>query len=134
MKAERLGLISDGHGSYMDPQTNQIVARTVNGELVFYDGGAGEGATSDGEGGGDAAGAASTSGSGAPTYRDPDTNMVKAIPATPESPEARAAVPDPTLPLPLPSLRRLHQAEDSNAPRMAQAQDSRDGRRHPRYS
>ena len=94
-KAERMGLISDGHGSYMDPNTNEIVARTVNGELVFYDGGAGGGATSDGEGGADQ-GAASTSGSGVPTYRDPDTGMVTAIPATPETPEARAAVPDHT--------------------------------------
>lgn len=94
-KAERLGLISDGHGSYRDPNTNEIVARTVNGELVFYDGGEGGGATSDGEGGADQ-GAASTSGSGVPTYRDPDTGMVTAIPATPETPEARAAVPDHT--------------------------------------
>ena len=96
MKAERLGLISDGHGSYLDPNTQKIVARTVNGELVFYDGGEGGGAASDGEGGGDAQLAGGSSEAGAPTYRDPDTKMVKAIPATPDSPEARAAVPDAT--------------------------------------
>ena len=103
MKAERLGLISDGHGSYMDPNTQKIVARTVNGELVFYDGGEGGGAASDGEGGGDQQLAGGSSGSGSPTFRDPDTGMVKPVPATPETPEARAAVPDATLQLLLPT-------------------------------
>ena len=50
-KAKRLGLVSDGHGAYADPKSGQIVAKTINGELVFYDQGAGGGATSDGEGG-----------------------------------------------------------------------------------
>ena len=92
-KAERLGLVSDGHGAYLDPNTQKVVARTVNGELVFYDGGEGGGAASDGEGGGDQL-ASGSSETGAPTFRDPDTGMVKPVPATPESPEARAAVPD----------------------------------------
>ena len=92
-KAKRLNLVSDGHGSYMDPNTNEIVARTVNGELVFYDGGPGGGATSDGEGGGDTP-MGTTNGTGSPVFRDPDSGLVVPVPARPESPEARAAVPD----------------------------------------
>ena len=92
-KAKRLNLVSDGHGSYMDPNTNEIVARTVNGELVFYDGGPGGGATSDGEGGGDTP-MGTTNGTGSPVFRDPDSGLVTPVPARPESPEARAAVPD----------------------------------------
>lgn len=121
MKAERLGLVSDGHGSYMDPNTNKIVARTVNGELVFYDGGEGGGATSDGEGGGET-GAASTSGAGSPTFRDPDTGMVTPIPATPETPEARAAVPDATPATP-PANFDDFVKQQTAAQRMASAMD-----------
>ena len=89
-KAKRLGLVSDGHGAYADPGTGQIVAKTINGELVFYDQGAGGGATSDGEGGN------ATATSPTPTYRDPETGMVTVPPATPETPEAQAQVPDAT--------------------------------------
>ena len=92
-KAQRMGLQSDGHGAYSDPQTGEVVARTVNGELVFYDGGAGGGAASDGEGGGDDL---VTGGSQTPVYRDPDTGMVVTPPAQPKTPEARAEVPAPT--------------------------------------
>lgn len=132
MKAERLGLISDGHGSYMDPQTNEIVARTVNGELVFYDGGQGGGATSDGEGGGDQAVQSGTQsglngGSGSPTFRNPDTGMVTPVPATPDSPEARAAVPDITPATPPANFDKFIEKEaevQSAAQRMAAAADS----------
>ena len=93
-KAKRLNLQSDGHGSYIDPKTGQIVARTVNGELVFYDDGPTGGATSDGEGGGDDIAQQTTS--TAPTYRDPDTGEVTVPPAQPKSKEDLAAVPDPT--------------------------------------
>ena len=91
-KASRLGLQSDGHGSYMDPQTGAIKARTVNGELVFYDDGPTGGATSDGEGGGD--GQVKSAPTFA-TFRDPDTGVVVPPPAKPETPEELNAVPDP---------------------------------------
>ena len=90
-KAERLGLISDGHGSYLDPNTQQIVARTVNGELVFYDQGPGGGAASDGEGGGADRGGGG--GSTFATFRDPQTGLITVPPATPKTPEDLAAVP-----------------------------------------
>lgn len=89
-KAKRLGLVSDGHGAYSDPNSGQVVAKTVNGELVFYDQGAGGGAASDSEGG-----TFNPAGGGTPTYRDPETGMVVVPPATPKSPEAQAQVPDP---------------------------------------
>ena len=91
--AQRMGLVSDGHGSYSDPNTGQIVARTVNGELVFYDGGQGGGATSDGEGGGQTA--SDSAAVATPTFTDPETGMVKIPSAKPETPEDMAAVPDP---------------------------------------
>lgn len=94
-KATRLGLQSDGHGSYMDPQTGQIVARTVNNELVFYDNGPTGGAVSDGEGGSYTP-EKPGSGGGNPSFRDPDTGAVVVPPARPENPEAKAAVPDHT--------------------------------------
>ncbi|QBP06017.1 hypothetical protein [Synechococcus phage S-B68] len=90
-KAQRMGLVSDGHGAYSDPNTGQVVARTINGELVFYDAGAGGGVASDGEGG-----EPKVAGGAAPTYRDSETGMVTVPPAKPETPEALAAVPDPT--------------------------------------
>ena len=90
-KAAREGLVSDGHGAYRDPNTGQIVARTVNGELVYVERGEGMGATSDGEGGEANVGAPQT-----PTFRDPETGMVVMPPATPNTPEARAEVPTPT--------------------------------------
>ena len=51
-RAQQLGLQSDGSGGYIDPESGQVVARTVNGELVFYDNrGASGGVVTDGEGG-----------------------------------------------------------------------------------
>lgn len=82
-KARQLGLKSDGHGSYRDSQGN-IVARTVNGELVFYE--PGGGAVSDSGGGSDLAMAK-------PTWTDPVSGMSMTPPAQPETPEEIAAVP-----------------------------------------
>ena len=89
-RAARMGLQSDGHGSYMDPNTGQIVARTVNGELVFYDQGPTGGAVSDGEGGDYKPQVGATG----PTFTDPDTGMVMVPPAKPKSKEELDAVPD----------------------------------------
>ena len=35
-RARSLGLQSNGRGGYIDPNSGQVVAQTVNGELVFY--------------------------------------------------------------------------------------------------
>ena len=85
-KATQLGLKSNGHGGYYD-NSGQIVARTVNGELVFYDQGPGGGAVSDGAGGSDMA-------TSQPSWQDPITGQSITPPAQPESPEEIAAVPD----------------------------------------
>jgi hypothetical protein len=87
-RARQLGLQSDGSGSYIDPQTGETVARTVNGELVFYDNNrATGGAISDGSGGAELTQAA-------PSWSDPTTGMVMVPPGKPESPEEHGAVPD----------------------------------------
>ena len=91
-KAARLGLVSDGHGSYTDPHTGEVKARTVNGELVFYDDGPTGGAVSDGEGGGEGQ---VTSAPTFATFRDQHTGEVVVPPAKPETPEELNAVPDP---------------------------------------
>ena len=89
-RARSLGLQSNGSGGYIDPETGQVVARTVNNELVFYDNrGATGGVVSDGEGGQQLANAQ-------PSWRDPKTGMLTTPPAQPESPEEIAAVPDAT--------------------------------------
>lgn len=88
-KAQQMGLISNGHGAYLDPNTNEVVARTVNGELVFYDGGPGGGAISDGSGGEQLTTAQ-------PSWRDPASGLIIVPPATPESDAERRAVPEPT--------------------------------------
>jgi hypothetical protein len=49
-KARSMGLASNGSGGYVDQEGN-VIARTVNNELVFYDSRAGGGAVSDGSGG-----------------------------------------------------------------------------------
>ncbi len=85
-KAAQMGLTSDGHGSYRDNQGN-IVARTVNGELQFYE--VGGGAVSDSDGGSEMAMAK-------PTWTDPTTGMAITPPAQPETPEEIAAVPTAT--------------------------------------
>ena len=82
-KAKQMGLQSDGHGSWRDQEGN-IVARTVNGELVFYE--PGGGAVSDSGGGSDLAMAK-------PTWSDPVTGMAITPPSKPETPEEIAAVP-----------------------------------------
>lgn len=88
-RARQLGLQSDGHGSYLDPETGEVVARTVNGELVFYDQSrASGGAIADGSGGEQLT-------QHAPSWVDPDTGVLIVPPAKPESPEEIAAVPDP---------------------------------------
>ena len=88
-RARQLGLQSDGSGGYVDPETGQVVARTVNGELVFYDNrGASGGAVSDGAGGAQLANAQ-------PTWSDPMTGLAMTPPSRPESPEEQMAVPDP---------------------------------------
>lgn len=89
-RARQLGLESDGHGSYLDPATGEIRARTVNDELVFYDQSrASGGAVSDGSGGAELT-------QSAPSWVDPDTGLIIVPPAKPESPEEVAAIPDPT--------------------------------------
>lgn len=85
-KAASMGLQSDGHGSYRDSQGN-IVARTVNGELQFYE--LGGGAVSDSDGGSQMAMAK-------PTWSDPTTGMATTPPSKPETPEEIAAVPTAT--------------------------------------
>ena len=84
--AQRMGLQSDGSGGYIDPSTGQVVARTVNNELVFYD---------------PQGGAISAQSDGAqltqsqPSWVDPVTGNLTVPPGQPESPEEIAAIPDP---------------------------------------
>ena len=87
-RARSMGLQSNGRGGYVDPQTGQVVARTVNNELVFYDQRPGGGAVSDGAGG-------QAMAQDTPSWQDPVTGMVVTPPAQPESPQEIAAIPDP---------------------------------------
>ena len=89
LKASQMGLVSDGHGGYSDPNTGEPVAKTVNGELVFYQNGASGGAVSDGAGGAQMA-------MGQTAWTDPDTGLVIVPPAKPESSAEEESVPDPT--------------------------------------
>ena len=84
-----MGLQSDGHGGYRDPKSGQLVARTVNGELAFYDSGPTGGIVADGNGG-----AYVTQSS--PSWRDPKSGMSMTPPAKPESGQEQASVPHPT--------------------------------------
>jgi len=84
-RARTMGLQSNGKGGYMD-DSGQVVARTVNGELVFYDDKGG--AVSDGAGG-----QALTQSS--PSWVDPDSGLILVPPAQPETPEEKASTPDP---------------------------------------
>ena len=83
--AKRMGLQSDGSGGYIDPNTGQVVARTVNNELIFYD---------------PQGGAVSAQSGGAqvtqaqPSWKDPVTGEMTVPPGQPESPEEMSAVPD----------------------------------------
>jgi hypothetical protein len=81
-------LQSDGSGNYIDPKSGQTVAKTVNGELVFYDNSrATGGAISDSSNGAELTQAA-------PSWSDPMTGMVMVPPSRPESEEEIGAVPD----------------------------------------
>ncbi len=86
-RARQMGLQSNGSGGYVDDAGN-IAARTVNGELVFYDDGASGGAISDGSGG-------AALSQQAPSWVDPATGLLVVPPSAPETPEEIAAVPDP---------------------------------------
>ena len=89
-RARQLGYQSDGSGGYIDPKTGQLAAKTVNGELVFYDNrGNSGGVIADGSGGEQLANAQ-------PSWRDPQTGLITVPPAKPETPEEEATVPDPT--------------------------------------
>ncbi len=83
--ARSMGLQSDGSGGYTDESGN-VVARTVNNELVFYD---------------PMGGAISAQSDGAqltqaqPSWRDPVTGEIVVPPGQPESPEEIKAIPDP---------------------------------------
>ena len=87
-KAAGMGLQSDGKGGYLDPKTGQVVARTVNNELVFYDPGPTGGVVADGNGGAYISQAQ-------PSWRDPRTGMAQTPPCQPESSQERASVPEP---------------------------------------
>ena len=89
-RAASLGLQSNGKGGYIDPNTGQVVARTVNNELIFYDNNrATGGAISDSSGG-----AALTQAQ--PSWADPLTGMLTTPPSKAETPSEIAAIPDPT--------------------------------------
>ena len=83
--AKSMGLQSDGSGGYTDESGN-VVARTVNNELVFYD---------------PMGGAISAQSDGAqltqarPSWKDPVTGEITVPPGAPESPEEIAAIPAP---------------------------------------
>ena len=88
-RAKQLGLQSNGKGGYVDPQTGQVVARTVNNELIFYDNNrATGGAISDSSGGAELTQAA-------PSWVEPESGMVLVPPSRAESPAELAAIPDP---------------------------------------
>ena len=84
--AKRMGLQSDGSGGYIDPSTGQVVARTVNNELVFYDPQGGSISAQSG-------GAQLTQSQ--PSWVDPVTKQLTVPPGQPESPEEVAAIPPP---------------------------------------
>lgn len=83
-KARQMGLQSDGHGGYVDASGNPV-AKTVNGELVFFD--AQGGVTDD---------SSTSAEKQLPSYTDPDTGVVMVPPYKPETPEAEKTVEQPT--------------------------------------
>lgn len=88
-RARQLGLQSNGKGGYVDPNSGQVVAQTVNGELVFYSQNrASGGAVSDSSGGASLV-------KDQPSWADPTTGMTITPPGKPESPEEQGSVPDP---------------------------------------
>ena len=84
-RARQLGLQSNGRGSYIDPNTGQVAARTVNNELVFYD--QNGGAIADSSGGSQLSRAQ-------PSWGDPITGMLVTPPSKAESPAEIASIPD----------------------------------------
>ena len=87
-RAKQLGLQSNGRGGYIDPQTGQVVARTVNNELIFYDNNSATGgAIADSSGGAQLTQAQ-------PSWADPLTGMLTTPPSKAESPSEIAAIPD----------------------------------------
>ena len=87
-RAKQLGLQSNGKGGYIDPKTGQVVARTINNELVFYSSAPGGGAVSDGSGGAAMARPSSA-------WQDPISGLMVTPPGKPETPNEIAAIPDP---------------------------------------
>ena len=88
-RAKQLGLQSNGKGGYIDPETGEVVARTVNNELIFYDNNAATGgAIADGSGGAQLT-------QSQPSWADPLTGLITTPPANAESPSEIAAIPDP---------------------------------------
>ena len=86
-RARAAGLQSRGNGTYVN-DAGQVGARTVNGELVFYDDGASGGAVTDGGGGQQMV-------QSQPSWVDPDSGLIIVPPSQPESPGEMAATPDP---------------------------------------
>ena len=87
-RAKQLGLQSNGKGGYIDPKSGQVVARTINNELVFYSSAPGGGAVSDGSGGAAMARPSSA-------WQDPITGLMVTPPGKPETPNEISAIPDP---------------------------------------
>ena len=87
-RAKQLGLQSNGKGGYIDPKTGQVVARTINNELVFYSSAPGGGAVSDGSGG-------SAMANPSTAWQDPITGLMITPPSKAETPNEIAAIPDP---------------------------------------
>ena len=85
-RARSMGLQSDSKGGYRD-QAGNMVARTVNNELVFYDDGASGGVVSDGGGGMQLT-------QSSPSWVDPVSGLILVPPAQPETPEELKSVPD----------------------------------------
>jgi hypothetical protein len=83
-KARAMGLQSDGHGGYVD-SSGTPVAKTVNGELVFYD--SQGGVTDD---------SSTSAEKQLPSHTDPDTGIVMVPPYKPDTEEAEKSVEQPT--------------------------------------
>jgi hypothetical protein len=83
-KAKQMGLQSDGHGGYIDAN-GQLVARTVNGELVFLD--AKGGVTDD---------SSTSAEKQLPSHTDPNSGIVIIPPHKPETEEDEANIEQPT--------------------------------------
>ncbi|NDB94314.1 MAG: hypothetical protein EB165_06710 [Euryarchaeota archaeon] len=116
-RARTMGLQSNGKGGYMD-DSGQVVARTVNGELVFYDDKGG--AVSDGAGGQHLT-------QSSPSWVDPDSGLILVPPAQPETPEEKASTPDPIPATPPMGFDLFITQKHKGAKAAAQAQRAADG-------